>query len=104
MFADLALIMLFWQWRPMGGVIWDVQDPIGRGVFHGLFAIGLLIVLVGIIDLIWTQIATPTLAADSEAYVRWEIAGSALTLIALGVLICIAARVLDQIARRALSG
>ena len=66
--------------------------------------IGVLIVLVGIIDLIWTQIATPTLAADSEAYVRWEIAGSALTLIALGVLICIAARVLDQIARRALSG
>ena len=63
--------------------------------------IGLLIVLVGIIDLIWTQIATPTIAPDSEAYVRWEIASGALTLIALGVLICIAARVLDQIARRA---
>lgn len=46
MFSNLALILLFWQWRPMGGVIWDVQDPIGRGIFHGLFAVGWLIVLV----------------------------------------------------------
>jgi methanethiol S-methyltransferase len=45
MFTNLALILLFWEWRPMGGVIWDVQDPLGRGLFHGLFALGWLIVL-----------------------------------------------------------
>jgi methanethiol S-methyltransferase len=46
MFSNLALILLFWQWRPMGGEVWDVQDPVGRGIFHGLFVVGLLIVLV----------------------------------------------------------
>jgi protein-S-isoprenylcysteine O-methyltransferase Ste14 len=46
MFSNLALILLFWQWRPMGGVIWDVQDPVGRAIFRGLLVVGLLIVLV----------------------------------------------------------
>ena len=45
MFTNLALILLFWQWRPMGGVIWDVEDPAARGIFHGLYAAGWLIVL-----------------------------------------------------------
>ena len=44
--SNLALIVLVWQWRPMGGVIWDVQDPVGRAVLYGLFASGWLIVLV----------------------------------------------------------
>jgi protein-S-isoprenylcysteine O-methyltransferase Ste14 len=46
MFSSLALILLFWQWRPIGRVIWDVQDPVGRAIFHGLLAFGLMIVLV----------------------------------------------------------
>lgn len=46
LFSSLALVLLFWQWRPIGGVMWDVQDPIGRAVFHGLLVVGLLIVLV----------------------------------------------------------
>ena len=25
--SSLALIVLFWQWRPLGGVVWDVQIP-----------------------------------------------------------------------------
>jgi protein-S-isoprenylcysteine O-methyltransferase Ste14 len=45
MSTNLVLILLFWQWRPMGGVIWDVQDPVGRGLCHGLFAAGWAIVL-----------------------------------------------------------
>jgi protein-S-isoprenylcysteine O-methyltransferase Ste14 len=45
MFTNLALILLFWQWRPMGGVIWDVQDPTGRVFLHALYVIGWLIVL-----------------------------------------------------------
>jgi protein-S-isoprenylcysteine O-methyltransferase Ste14 len=46
MFSNLALILLFWQWRPVGGVIWDLQDPVGRVIFHGLSGVGFLIVLV----------------------------------------------------------
>ena len=25
--ASLTLLLLFWQWRPMPAVIWDVQEP-----------------------------------------------------------------------------
>jgi protein-S-isoprenylcysteine O-methyltransferase Ste14 len=44
--SSLALILLFWQWRPMGGVIWNVQDPLGGAVLVGLAASGWLLVLV----------------------------------------------------------
>src|SRR5215216_1076816 len=27
LFSSLALILLFWQWRPLGGVVWSVEDP-----------------------------------------------------------------------------
>src|SRR5262245_9981786 len=29
LFSSLALILLFWQWRPLGGVVWSVEDPFG---------------------------------------------------------------------------
>ena len=44
--SSLALLLLFWQWRPLGGVVWDVQHPIGRAVLFGGFAFGWLLVLV----------------------------------------------------------
>jgi protein-S-isoprenylcysteine O-methyltransferase Ste14 len=44
--SSVALILLFWQWSPLGGMVWDVQDPIGRAVLYGLFAFGFLLVLV----------------------------------------------------------
>lgn len=40
LFSSLALILLFWQWRPLGGVIWSVQDPASRVALRGLFAFG----------------------------------------------------------------
>ncbi len=43
--ASLALLLLFHKWQPMGGVIWDVQNPIGQGVLYSLFAFGWLLVL-----------------------------------------------------------
>lgn len=46
LFSNLALSLLFWQWQPMGGVIWHVQDPLGRAIFNGFLAIGFLIVLI----------------------------------------------------------
>lgn len=43
--ASLCLILLFWQWRAMTGVIWSVENPYGHGVLLGLFAVGWLLVL-----------------------------------------------------------
>jgi methanethiol S-methyltransferase len=44
--SSLALILLFSQWRPLGGVIWDLKDPVGRGLVYSLFGFGWLLVLV----------------------------------------------------------
>ena len=27
--ASLALMLVFWQWRPLGGVVWSIEDPVG---------------------------------------------------------------------------
>jgi methanethiol S-methyltransferase len=43
--SSLALLLLFWQWRPLGGVVWNVQDPLARGLLHAGFAFGWLLVL-----------------------------------------------------------
>ena len=44
--SSLALILLFWQWSPLGGVVWDVQDTTARAVLYGLFGFGFLLVLI----------------------------------------------------------
>ena len=46
LFSSLALIVLFVYWQPMGGVIWQVQDPTARVVLYGLCALGWGLVLV----------------------------------------------------------
>ena len=43
--ASLALILLFWQWRPMLAVVWSVENPIGRTILWALFAFGWALVL-----------------------------------------------------------
>ena len=43
--SSLALILLFWQWRPLGGVVWDIQAPAGRALMHAGFGFGWLLVL-----------------------------------------------------------
>ncbi|MEK6321910.1 MAG: DUF1295 domain-containing protein [Acidobacteriota bacterium] len=43
--SSLALFLLFWQWRPLGGVVWDVQNPIGRTLLYGGFAFGWALIL-----------------------------------------------------------
>lgn len=46
LFSSLALIMLFWVWAPLGGVVWDVSNPVGVGLLHTGFAFGWGLVLV----------------------------------------------------------
>lgn len=44
--ASLALLLLFWQWQPMGGAIWDVSgSPLGS-LLVGVSLLGWFIVLV----------------------------------------------------------
>ena len=44
--TNAALALMFWQWRPLGGVIWNVEHPTGRAALWGLFGLGWLTILV----------------------------------------------------------
>lgn len=46
LFASLALILLFWQWRPLGGTVWHVDGMIARDALWALSALGWFDVLV----------------------------------------------------------
>ena len=45
LFSSLALLLMFWQWRPIGGVVWSVEGTLGRAVLYGLFGFGWALVL-----------------------------------------------------------
>ena len=38
--ASLSLLLLYWQWRPLPGVIWSVEAPAGKAVLLGFFWLG----------------------------------------------------------------
>jgi protein-S-isoprenylcysteine O-methyltransferase Ste14 len=46
LFASLALILLFWKWEPIGGVVWNVETLEARIALQGLSLVGWAIVLV----------------------------------------------------------
>lgn len=43
--SSLALIALMALWQPLGGVVWDIADPIARAIMWGVFGGGVLLVL-----------------------------------------------------------
>lgn len=45
--SSLALILLFWQWRPMTDTVWSVENHTGRIVLWVIFWLGWAVVLVG---------------------------------------------------------
>jgi methanethiol S-methyltransferase len=44
--SSLALLLLFWQWRPLGGVVWEVDGDVARAAVYAVFAAGWMVVLV----------------------------------------------------------
>jgi protein-S-isoprenylcysteine O-methyltransferase Ste14 len=44
--SSLALGLLFWQWRPIPSVLWQVVNPVGRWLLHAVFWAGWAIALV----------------------------------------------------------
>ncbi|MEE8576385.1 MAG: isoprenylcysteine carboxylmethyltransferase family protein [candidate division Zixibacteria bacterium] len=43
--SNVALALIYWQWRPMTADIWVVESTIGQVALNGLFWVGWLIVL-----------------------------------------------------------
>jgi methanethiol S-methyltransferase len=46
LFSSVAMFLLFWQWQPVGGVIWNFENVYGRSMLYALYAVGWLSVLV----------------------------------------------------------
>jgi protein-S-isoprenylcysteine O-methyltransferase Ste14 len=43
--ASLALVVLFWQWRPIPAIVWEVNEPTAAMALLGLSLLGWFIVL-----------------------------------------------------------
>lgn len=43
--ASLALLALFWQWRPIGGVIWQVDNRVAKAILVSISLLGWLLVI-----------------------------------------------------------
>jgi methanethiol S-methyltransferase len=44
--SNLALGLLYWQWQPMGSMVWDLQDPRAKAACWALYAVGWVTVLI----------------------------------------------------------
>ncbi len=44
--SSLLLLLLFWQWRPMPGPVWEVRQPVALAVLWAVFSVGWVIVLI----------------------------------------------------------
>lgn len=45
LFSSLALVLIYWQWRPLPGIVWDI-DGLFAVVLHATFWLGFGIVLI----------------------------------------------------------
>jgi protein-S-isoprenylcysteine O-methyltransferase Ste14 len=44
--SSLLLALVFWQWRPLPGVVWEVRQPVAAAALWALFGAGWVVVLV----------------------------------------------------------
>jgi protein-S-isoprenylcysteine O-methyltransferase Ste14 len=45
LFSSVAMFLLFWQWQPIGGTIWNIDNPYGRTSLYAMYALGWMTVL-----------------------------------------------------------
>jgi len=45
LFSSLALILVFALWQPVGGIIWDINNPMLRTALHVVYGLGWVLVL-----------------------------------------------------------
>ncbi|MDN4987046.1 isoprenylcysteine carboxylmethyltransferase family protein [Bradyrhizobium arachidis] len=43
--SSLALMLLYWQWRPLTDIVWSVSNPAGKAILEFIFWLGWAIVL-----------------------------------------------------------
>jgi methanethiol S-methyltransferase len=43
--SSIALAVLFWKWQPLGGMVWNVEAPLGRVALYAGYAFGWGLVL-----------------------------------------------------------
>ena len=41
----IAMLFLFWQWRPLGGTVWEVRNELGVTLLYGGYAFGWALLL-----------------------------------------------------------
>jgi len=46
LFTSLCLILMFWQWQPLGGVIWNLEGNVLTTIMYSLYAFGWITVLI----------------------------------------------------------
>jgi protein-S-isoprenylcysteine O-methyltransferase Ste14 len=46
LFASMALLLLYWQWRPMAAPVWTITHPVGVIAVDAIFWLGWVLVLV----------------------------------------------------------
>jgi protein-S-isoprenylcysteine O-methyltransferase Ste14 len=44
--ASLALLLLYWQWRPIPGPIWTIENPLAVAAIHTVFWLGWTVLLI----------------------------------------------------------
>lgn len=44
--TNVAMILMFWLWQPMGGVLWNIENSVGQVVLYSIYAVGWAIVFV----------------------------------------------------------
>jgi hypothetical protein len=63
--------------------------------------IGVLVAIAGLVDLIWNQVDFPFPDEFVNGAQRWQVATGPMFVIGIGVLICVAAEILDVLKQRA---
>ena len=42
--SSICLLVLYWKWEPLGGVVWSIEDGFLTGILYALFGLGWAIV------------------------------------------------------------